>query len=64
MLVYNKRRDFMAMLRPASNEAGYRALREEILERGVVGPKAYFVAELKSKDELVVKVKAIAPQDF
>ena len=65
MLVYNKRRDFEVYLRPESGREAYLALRRVIKEQGTMGGlKAYFTAELRSKDELAVKTEVIAPQDF
>jgi len=65
MLVYNKRRDFEVYLRPESGREAYLALRRVIKEQGTMGGlKAYFTAELRSKDELAVKAEVIAPQDF
>ncbi|KZV91567.1 hypothetical protein EXIGLDRAFT_676002 [Exidia glandulosa HHB12029] len=65
MLVYDKRRDFIANLEPSGGRDAYVALRKIIAEKGVAaGLKAYFAAELVSKDELVVKTEVLSPQDF
>ncbi|KZV87520.1 hypothetical protein EXIGLDRAFT_652113 [Exidia glandulosa HHB12029] len=65
MLVYDKRRDFVANLEPSGGRDAYVALRKIIAEKGVAaGLKAYFAAELVSKDELVVKTEVLSPQDF
>lgn len=65
MLVYDKRREFIAYLQPDGGYDSYIALRKIIAEKGVSGGlKAYFAAELASKDELVVKTEVLAPQEF
>jgi len=64
MMVYNRKRDFQARLNSSSGSKGYVALQKEIKERGAMGLKGYFSAELKSRDELIVKVEVVASQDW
>ncbi|KAK7677857.1 hypothetical protein QCA50_019169 [Cerrena zonata] len=65
MLAYTKKRDFVCMLSRERNPAGYDGIREVIMTKGVAGLKAYFAAEIKSHDELVIKVDAVlAAQPF
>ncbi|KAH9924940.1 hypothetical protein B0H21DRAFT_826677 [Amylocystis lapponica] len=65
LLVYNKRRDFVCTLRRADGAAAYARIVDVVHARGVGGAKAYFAAELKARDELVVKVgEVLAEQPF
>ncbi len=65
LMVYTKKRDFVCMIRKNDNEAGYRRICDVIRTKGVSGLKAYFAAELKTKNELVVKVgEVLAEQPF
>jgi hypothetical protein len=65
LFVYNKKRDFVCMLRHQDQPESYERVSKIVREKGVGGQKAYFAAELKSKDELVIKVSEIlAAQPF
>ncbi len=65
LLIYNKKKDLVCMVLEEGNEVGYRKVCEVIRSRGVGGLKAYFVADLKTKDELVVKIsEVLAEQPF
>jgi len=65
MLVYTKKRDFVCNIRQQDNREGYDRLVDVVRMKGVGGLKAYFVADLKSKDELVVKISdVLAEQPF
>jgi hypothetical protein len=65
MLVYTKKRDLVCTIRPEDNSAAYPRLADVVKSKGVGGMKACFAAELKSKDELVVKVsEVLAEQPF
>ncbi|EJD51615.1 ankyrin, partial [Auricularia subglabra TFB-10046 SS5] len=64
MLVYDKKREFVAYLNPSGGRDAYLALRKLIAEQGVGGLKAYFAAELVTQDELTVKSEVLAPQEF
>lgn len=63
--VYDKKRNFVCGIRRSDNPAGYDRLGQVIREKGVGGAKAYFAAELKTEDELVIKVtEVLAEQPF
>jgi hypothetical protein len=65
ILVYTKKRDLVCTIRPEDNRQGYARLTDVVRTKGVDGLKAYFAAELKSKDELVVKIsEVLAEQPF
>ena len=65
LLVYTKKRDFVCTIQRAENQNGYDIISQVVRSKGVGGAKAYFVAELKNKDELVVKVsEVLAEQPF
>jgi hypothetical protein len=65
LLVYTKKRDFVCTIRRADDPAGYDKISEVVRSKGVGGAKAYFAAELKSKDVLIVKISDIlAEQPF
>ncbi|KDR76284.1 hypothetical protein GALMADRAFT_247597 [Galerina marginata CBS 339.88] len=65
LLVYTKKRDFVCHLKRPDKPAAYDQLSKIIVEKGVGGGKAYFAAELKSRDELIVKVsEVLAEQPF
>ncbi|KAF8639288.1 hypothetical protein AX17_001599 [Amanita inopinata Kibby_2008] len=65
LLIYTKKRDFVCTVRKHDCPDAYDAVTRKILDKGVGGSKAYFAAELKSKDELVVKVaEVLAEQPF
>ncbi|KAF9241299.1 ankyrin repeat-containing domain protein [Melanogaster broomeanus] len=65
LLIYTKKRDFVCTVDKASNPAAYDAIVQIVRTRGVGGAKAYFAAELKNRDELVVKIsEVLAEQPF
>ncbi|KAG6914369.1 hypothetical protein DXG01_000735 [Tephrocybe rancida] len=65
LLVYTKKREFVCRFRREDAPAAYDRISSTIAAKGVGGTKAYFAVELKSKDELVVKVsKVLAEQPF
>ncbi|KAG6811466.1 hypothetical protein H0H93_014407 [Arthromyces matolae] len=65
ILVYTKKRDLVCRIRRNDGSEGYDRLAKMIAEKGVGGAKAYFAAELRSKEELVVKVgEVLAEQPF
>ncbi|KAF8996165.1 ankyrin repeat-containing domain protein [Cyathus striatus] len=65
MMVYTKKRDFVCTIRRVDEPKAYDAVSRMVREKGVGGLKAYFVAELRGKDELVVKVaEVLAEQPF
>ncbi|KAG6377918.1 hypothetical protein JVT61DRAFT_14707 [Boletus reticuloceps] len=65
LFIYNKKRDFVCTVTRASNPTAYDAIVQIVRSRGVGGAKAYFAAELKNPDELVVKTsEVLAEQPF
>ncbi|KAI9463433.1 ankyrin repeat-containing domain protein [Boletus coccyginus] len=65
LFIYNKKRDFVCTVARASNSVAYDAIVQTVRSRGVGGAKAYFAAELKNPDQLVVKVsEVLAEQPF
>ncbi|KAI0070236.1 hypothetical protein K474DRAFT_1654087 [Panus rudis PR-1116 ss-1] len=65
LLIYNKKRDFVCTVQYATNPKAYTKISQVVRSKGVGGAKAYFVAELKSKDELIVKIDdVLAEQPF
>ncbi|KAH0579439.1 hypothetical protein H2248_002301 [Termitomyces sp. 'cryptogamus'] len=65
LFVYNKKRDFVCQIRREDGAAAYDHISSVIATKGVGGAKAYFAAELKRRDELVIKVsEVLAEQPF
>ena len=62
MLVYNKKRTFECLLHHETNPDAYRRIKKKISEKGIQGLKAYFAAELRSKDELAINVAECLPE--
>ncbi|KAF8964579.1 ankyrin repeat-containing domain protein [Flammula alnicola] len=63
--VYTKKRDFVCQIHRHDGPTAYDQLAQVIVAKGVGGSKAYFAAELKSKDELTVKIsEVLAEQPF
>jgi hypothetical protein len=63
--VYTEKRDLVCDIRRIDGPAGYDRISEMVRTKGVMGLKAYFAAEMRSKDELVVKVsEVLAEQPF
>jgi hypothetical protein len=65
LLIYTRRRDFLCTVIRADCPSAYDAISAVIYSKGVGGAKAYFPAELWSKDKLVVKIgEMLAEQPF
>jgi len=65
LFVYTKKRDFVCSVRKQDSPSAYDRIVKVVKTQGVGGVKAYFAAELRSKDELVVKVsEVLAGQPF
>ncbi|KDQ50802.1 hypothetical protein JAAARDRAFT_211502 [Jaapia argillacea MUCL 33604] len=65
LLIYTKKRDFVCSIKRGDGPKAYDTLAAIVKSKGVGGAKGYFPAELKGKDELVVKVDQIlAEQPF
>ncbi|KAJ6632557.1 hypothetical protein B0H10DRAFT_2427203 [Mycena sp. CBHHK59/15] len=59
LLVYTKKRDFACTIRRSDARADYDRISEVVRAKGVGGAKAYFAAELESREKLVVKVSEV-----
>ncbi|KAG9310831.1 ankyrin repeat-containing domain protein [Chiua virens] len=65
LFIYNKKRNFVCTVERAANPDAYDAIMQIVRSRGVGGVKAYFAAELKNPNELVVKIsEVLAEQPF
>ncbi|KAJ7021468.1 ankyrin repeat-containing domain protein, partial [Mycena alexandri] len=65
LLLYTKKRDFACTIRRADGPAEYDRISEVVRTKGAGGAKAYFAAELESKEKLVVKIsEALAEQPW
>ncbi|KDQ54222.1 hypothetical protein JAAARDRAFT_38389 [Jaapia argillacea MUCL 33604] len=65
MQIYTRKRDFMCQVTKVDNAGSYEKVEKVVRQKGVQGLKAYFSAELRSKNELVVKVdEVLAEQPF
>lgn len=62
LLVYNKKRTFECALDYDENTAAYMKIKKIIAAKGILGLKAYFPAELRSKDELAINVVECLPE--
>lgn len=63
--VYIKKRDFVCTIEEPGNELAYMRIATTVWTKGVQKAKAYFPAELRNKDELVIKVdEVLAEQPF
>ena len=65
MLVYDAKRQLVCNLLREDAPAQYDRLAEVVRSKGTFGLKAYFAADLKSKDELIIKIdEVLAEQPF
>ncbi|KAJ8487231.1 hypothetical protein ONZ51_g4308 [Trametes cubensis] len=65
LMVFDKKRELVCRIRRQDDEAGYLRLSRTIVAKGVGRLKAYFVAEMTSVDQLVVKIsEVLAEQAF
>ena len=55
LFIYDKKWDFVCKVKRVSNPDVYEAIMEVMKSKGVSSTKAYFAAELKNPDKLVVK---------
>jgi len=62
MLVYNKKRSFECFLEYDENPVAYKRIKKIVNEKGILGLKAYFAAELRSKDELAINIAECLPE--
>ena len=61
-MVYDKKRDFVCRIKKQDNPEAYRRVEQVVRSQGVGGAKAYFSAEMKKPDELIVKVSEVLPE--
>jgi hypothetical protein len=59
LLLYTKKRDFACTIRRVDAPEDYDRISQVVRTKGVGGAKAYFAAELESKEKLVVKVSEV-----
>ncbi|KAJ7471929.1 ankyrin repeat-containing domain protein [Mycena latifolia] len=59
LLLYTKKRDFACTIRRSDGPEEYDRISDVVRTKGVGGAKAYFAAELESKDKLVVKISQV-----
>jgi len=65
LMVYDAKRELLCYILRGDAPAAYDRLTEVVQSKGTFGLKAYLVAELKSKDELVIKIdEVLAEQPF
>ena len=65
MMVYDAKRELLCYISRGDAPAAYDRVAELVRSKGSFGLKAYLVAELKSKDELVIKIDdVLADQPF
>lgn len=65
LMVYTQKRNFVSRIRRQDCPDGYDKISHVVRTKGVGGAKAYFAAELKTKNELVVKIsEVLAEQPF
>ncbi|KAF9648126.1 hypothetical protein BDM02DRAFT_3097041, partial [Thelephora ganbajun] len=62
LFVYNKKRNFQCFLDYNKNPAAYTRITQIINQKGILGMKAYFAAELRSKDVLAINVAECLPE--
>ncbi|KAJ6543709.1 ankyrin, partial [Mycena vulgaris] len=59
LLVYTQTRDFACTIRRSDSPTEYDRITQVVRAKGVGGAKAYFIAELQSKERLVVQVSDV-----
>jgi hypothetical protein len=65
LMVYDAKRELLCYVLRRDAPTAYDRLTELVRSKGTFGLKAYLVAELKSKDELVIKIdEVLAEQPF
>ena len=65
LMIFDKKRSLVCRLRRVDDEAGYLRISRTVRSQGVFGAKAYFAAEMPSKDVLTIKIsEPLAEQDF
>jgi hypothetical protein len=65
MMVYDAKRELVCYLAREDAPAAFDRLAEVVRSRGTFGMKAYLAADVKSKDELIIKIdEVLAEQPF
>jgi hypothetical protein len=65
MMVYDAKRELVCYLAREDAPAAFDRLTEVVRSRGTFGLKAYLAADVKSKDELIIKIdEVLAEQPF
>jgi hypothetical protein len=65
MMVYDAKRELVCYLARKDAPAAFDRLAEVVRSKGTFGLKAYLAADLKSKDELIIKIdEVLAEQPF
>ncbi|KAJ6516747.1 ankyrin repeat-containing domain protein [Mycena vitilis] len=59
LLLYTKKRDFACTIRRTDGPSEYDRISQVVRTKGVGGAKAYFAAELESREKLIVKVSEV-----
>ena len=62
LLVYNKKQSFKCLLEYKENPVAYERIKMTVKEKGILGLKAFFAAELRSRDELAINVAECLPE--
>ena len=62
LFLYNKKRTFECTLKYNTDPAAYTRIKKIINEKGILGLKGYFFAELRSKNELAINVAECLPE--
>jgi hypothetical protein len=64
-IIYDKKKEFKCTVHRKNCPSAYDKIDRMVKEKGINGGKGYFMAEWKSKEELVVKVsELLAEQPF
>jgi len=62
LLIYNKKQSFKCVVEYDKNPVAYGRIKTMVKEKGILGLKAFFPAELRSKDELAINVAECLPE--
>ncbi|KAJ7490171.1 ankyrin repeat-containing domain protein [Mycena galericulata] len=59
LLLYTRRRDFACTIRRSDDPASYDVVSHTVRTKGTAGAKAYFAAELHSREKLIIKISQV-----
>ena len=62
MFVCNKKQSFECLLEYNRNPVAYERIKKMVNEKGIGGMRAFFAAELRSKDELAINIAECLPE--